>query len=175
MNETITIGGNRSIYGQQERDRDRALQRTHTVGINETISVGAAQEITVGGAQAITVGARPDDDRRGQPVNERRAAVDVGRTCRWQPDDHRRRECDDDRRQGRGAKGRRADVRPTSARTTRSRSRKKLIVDAGDSVMIKTGDASITMKKDGTIVDQGQGHHASRAAARSTSRRQAIS
>ncbi len=30
------------------------------------------------------------------------------------------------------------------------------MVDAGDSITIKTGDASITMKKDGTIVIKGK-------------------
>jgi type VI secretion system secreted protein VgrG len=33
---------------------------------------------------------------------------------------------------------------------------KNLVIDAGDSVTIKTGSASITMKKDGTIVIKGK-------------------
>ncbi len=33
---------------------------------------------------------------------------------------------------------------------------KNLVIDAGDSVSIKTGSASITMKKDGTIVIKGK-------------------
>jgi type VI secretion system secreted protein VgrG len=33
---------------------------------------------------------------------------------------------------------------------------KNLMIDAGDSVTIKTGSASITMKKDGTIVIKGK-------------------
>ena len=31
-----------------------------------------------------------------------------------------------------------------------------MVIDAGDSITIKTGDASITMKKDGTIVIKGK-------------------
>ena len=33
---------------------------------------------------------------------------------------------------------------------------KNFVVDAGDSITIKTGDASITMKKDGTIAIKGK-------------------
>jgi type VI secretion system secreted protein VgrG len=33
---------------------------------------------------------------------------------------------------------------------------KNVVIDAGDSVTIKTGSASITMKKDGTIVIKGK-------------------
>jgi len=33
---------------------------------------------------------------------------------------------------------------------------KNLVIDAGDSVTIKTGSASITMKKDGTIHIEGK-------------------
>ena len=33
---------------------------------------------------------------------------------------------------------------------------KNLVIDAGDSVTIKTGSASISMKKDGTIVIKGK-------------------
>jgi type VI secretion system secreted protein VgrG len=33
---------------------------------------------------------------------------------------------------------------------------KNLIVDAADSIVIKTGDASISMKKDGTITIKGK-------------------
>jgi len=33
---------------------------------------------------------------------------------------------------------------------------KNLVIDAGDSISIKTGSASITMKKDGTIVIKGK-------------------
>ena len=33
---------------------------------------------------------------------------------------------------------------------------KNLVIDAGDSISIKTGSASITMKKDGTITIKGK-------------------
>ena len=32
----------------------------------------------------------------------------------------------------------------------------KLLIDAGDEILIKTGDASIAMKKDGTILIKGK-------------------
>ena len=56
-NETITVGSNRDATVGASESLTVALQRTHSVGVNETITVGGAQEITVGGLQAVTIGA----------------------------------------------------------------------------------------------------------------------
>ena len=131
-----------------------ALQRTHTVGVNETITVGAAQEITVGGVQAVTVGANQtinvganQSTERGRTrPGRRRINRSVGGNDASR--DHRRR-ATQTRKVGDGAhhqcrQGRRADGRQES------------VIDAGDSITIKTGNASITMKKDGTIMIKGK-------------------
>lgn len=136
-NETIMIGADRDITVGASETATVALQRTHTVGINETISVGAAQEITVGAIQAITVGAN-------QTVNiGAKQTIAVGA----------------DMSESVGANqsysvggGRSATIGKDDALKVA----KNLMIDAGDSVTIKTGSASITMKKDGTIIIKGK-------------------
>lgn len=136
-NETIMIGADRDITVGASETATVALQRTHTVGINETISIGAAQEITVGAIQAITVGAN-------QTVNVgAKQTIEVGA----------------DMSESVGANqsysvggGRSATIGKDDALKVA----KNLMIDAGDSVTIKTGSASITMKKDGTIIIKGK-------------------
>ena len=127
------------------------------MGVNETISVGAAQEITIGAVQAVTIGAN-------QTVNVgANQSTSVGSNQTLQRGAERtaigRAPTLDERCEGADRSASAMRARPASARTIRSRVGKNLTINAGDSVTIKTGSASITMKKDGTIVDQGQGHH----------------
>ena len=144
-NETITIGGNRTISVGASEAAAVAAQRTHTVGINETISVGAAQEVTVGGLQAITVGGvqtttvganQSTDVGANRSVSAgTNASMSVGK--------------DETRKIG---ANRSTDV----GEEDKLEVGKKLTVVAGESVMFKTGKASISMKKDGTIVIKGK-------------------
>jgi type VI secretion system secreted protein VgrG len=152
-NETITIGSNRSISVGASETASVALQRTHTVGINETITVGAAQEVTigafqmvtVGGNQTVSVGAAQDVTvGAAQTVGVGAAqSITVGA---------------DMSEQVAGAqsytvgKARTASVGEDDTLTVG----KNLVITAADSVTIKTGSASITMKKDGTIHIKGK-------------------
>ena len=145
INETISIGGNRSITVSKSETATVALQRTHSVGINETITVGAAQEITVGAMQAITVGASQTTSVGANQSNSigsnqtttvgKNASMTVGAD------------------ESRGVTGGRTS---NIGKDDALKVGKNLVVDAGDSVTIKTGSASITMKKDGTIVIKGK-------------------
>ncbi|MES2355106.1 MAG: type VI secretion system tip protein TssI/VgrG [Pseudomonadota bacterium] len=144
-NETITIGSNRSISVGSSETATVAAQRTHTVGVNETISVGAAQEITVGAAQAITVGAAQ--------------AITVGADQTMSVGAKQSISVGSDMSETIGGNqsynvtgNRSADVGKDDALTVA----KNLVINAGDSVTIKTGSASITMKKDGTITIKGK-------------------
>ena len=144
-NETISIGANRTITVNASETATVALQRTHTVGINETIAIGAAQEIAVGAAQVvavgamqtITVGANQSTTVGAAQSNDVAAnrSISVG---------------GDQSTSVSG--GRTASV----GKDDTLKVVKNLIVDAGDSVTIKTGSASIMMKKDGTIVVKGK-------------------
>jgi type VI secretion system secreted protein VgrG len=152
-NETITVHGNRtetvdkdetiSIHGKRHITVDKsetatvALTRSHTVGINESITVGAAQEITVGAAQAITVGAsQAITVGKDQTVTVgKNLTTDVGA---------------DEAHKVKG--GRVSEVGKDDSLSVE----KNFVVEAGDQITLKTGDASLMMKKDGTIVLKGK-------------------
>jgi len=136
-NENIIIGVNRTENVGSNETVTIALMRTHTIGVNDALTVGAAQEVKVGATRALTVGA-------SQTVN-----VGAGHKVSIGSD------------QSMAVGG--AETRTTAeARSTRGDEDDALQVgknednDAGDSVTIKTGSASITMKKDGSIAIKGK-------------------
>ena len=136
-NETITIGANRTISVGASETATVALQRTHAVGVNETIAIGGAQEVAVGAAQVVAVGAVQ--------------SISVGANQSTDVGGDRSVAVSGDQSTSVG-KGRSTQVAQDDALTVG----KNLVIDAGDSVTIKTGSASITMKKDGTIVIKGK-------------------
>jgi type VI secretion system secreted protein VgrG len=161
VNETIAVGGNRTRTVSGNETITVTKMRTHTVGINEAITVGAAQEVTVGGlravtvalTQAITVGASqtitvggPQTITVGGAQTESIAKDDThtigGGLSETIAKDHSEKV----------GGGRSADI----AKDDAHKIGKKLMIDAGEEITIKTGDASITMKKDGTIVIKGK-------------------
>jgi type VI secretion system secreted protein VgrG len=152
-NETVSIGGNRTATVSGSETATVALQRTHSVGINETITVGAAQEITVGAAQAITVGAAQTTNvganqstsvgaNRSVTVGSNQTTNVSGAVSTTIGKDEARKV----------AGGRSTSIGKDDA----TKVTKNWVVDAGDSIVLKTGDASITMKKDGTIQIKGK-------------------
>jgi type VI secretion system secreted protein VgrG len=168
-NETINIGANRTISVGASETATVALQRTHAVGVNETIAVGAAQEVAIGAFQAIAVGAyqtlnvgayqninvganqstdvganQSTSVGANQTVNvSSNRSVDVGGALSTSV-------AKDEARKVTG--GRSSDIGKDDALKVG----KNLVIDAGESVTIKTGSASISMKKDGTIVIKGK-------------------
>ena len=152
-NEAITVTGNRHVTVNASENKAVSLQRTHTVGVNETITVGAAQEVSVGGVQAVTVGAAQTTTVGGvqtTSVGGSRSvtvggdqSTNVGKTLSL-------------------VIGKDESIKVTGARKTdvgkedELKVGKKLVVNAGESIMFTTGSASITMKKDGTIVIKGK-------------------
>lgn len=144
-NETITVGANRSVTVGSSETKTVALQRTHSVGVNETISVGAAQEITVGAMQAVTVGANQTVNvgvNQSTSVGAKRS-VTVGSALDTKVGTDESRDVTG----GRSTKIGKDELLKIA---------KKLVIDAGDSITITTGDASISMKKDGTITIKGK-------------------
>jgi len=151
--ETITIHGNRtetvdkseSITVSQAQTVSILLAQTTAIGLAHTVTVGAVQAVTVGGSQAITVG-------RGQTVTVGGAqtisvAKDVGEKIgggfsQTVAKDHTTAVTG----------GRSATVgKDDSLKVTN-----KLVIDAGDEILIKTGDAQLLMKKDGSISLKGK-------------------
>ena len=154
-NETDHVAENRIDHGQRERDDDRCaaahayrrrqrddhgrrgagdygrrVSGDQRSARYQTVNVGANQSMSVGANQSTNVGANQTDQRWLERC--RRASAGTNR-----------------------ARSPEVATR-ASARTTRSRWRRISSIDAGDSVTIKTGNASITMKKDGTIVIKGK-------------------
>ncbi len=152
-NETISVGGNRSSTVSGSETATVALTRTHSVGINEMISVGAAQEVSVGGLQAVTVGA-------AQTIN-------VGAIQSTSVGANRSVTVAGNQTTSIGKKAATTIGSDEAHNVTGERSTsigkgdglkvgKGFVIDAGESVTIKTGSASITMKKDGTITIAGK-------------------
>ncbi|MDQ6685916.1 MAG: type VI secretion system tip protein VgrG [Pseudomonadota bacterium] len=144
-NETISIGSNRTITVGSSETATVALQRTHAVGVNESIAIGAAQEVVIGAMQSISVGANQSTTVGAAQSNSIGAAqstkVGANRSITVGGDQSTT-----------VAGGRKASVGKDDALKVAT----DLVIDAGDSVSIKTGSASITMKKDGTITIKGK-------------------
>lgn len=143
--ETITINNNRTEKVVKNETIDIGVDRTETVGANESITVGSnrtrqvgqnedvtvglMRTHTVGVNEAITVGAAQEVTIGGIQA----VSVGVNQTNTVGKD------------------------RTTSVgKDDTLNVAKKLSITAGDEILIKTGEASILMKKDGTITIKGK-------------------
>lgn len=176
-NRTETVGANESIAVTTNRTRTVggnetvtvSAMRTHTVGINEAITVGAAQEITVGAFQALTVGAArtktigaSETVSIGAVQNVTIAAaqsISVGASQSTKIGAGQTVSVGADLSETIGSN----HSENVSSNRTASvggddslQVAKKLTISAGDQITITTGDASISMKKDGTITISGK-------------------
>ncbi len=160
-NETITIGANRTESVGSNETVTVSLLRTHNVGINDMLNVGAAQEVTVGGAQAVTVGAARAKTIGGVEVvtigSSQTITVGAAQSTTV------------------GANQTITVAGAQSIKVAKDQSfniaggqatkigkddtisvGKKFTLTAEDQIDLKTGSASITMKKDGTIQIKGK-------------------
>ena len=152
-NESITVSGNRTRTVMQNEIITVALTRTHSVGVNEMINVGAAREVTVGGAQAVTVGAA-QAETVGLSQTEtygKSQTTSVGTDRTTTVGDN----CSTTVGKDQSLKVGKNLTTEVSDDETRNVG-KKLHITAGDEIVIVCGDASITMKKDGTVVIKGK-------------------
>jgi len=151
--ESITIGHDRTEKVGHDEKITIGNDRTETVGKNETISVGVNRTETVGANESVTIGAnRTENVGANETVN-----VAMLRTHSIGINDMLNVGAAQEVSIG-GAQALSVGLaRTTNVGANDSLSvGKKLTIDAGDEVIIKTGDASITMKKDGTIVIKGK-------------------
>jgi type VI secretion system secreted protein VgrG len=176
-NETITIHGNRTetvdknetitVHGARTENVDKTesitvtLARTRMVGLAETVTIGAAQAITVGAARAVTVGAMQTITVGAAQI----ISVGASQTITVSGSETESYGGNHTQKVGGGQSvsvsgdgsykiggGRNSDVANDDALKVG----KKLVVDAGEEVVIQTGDASLMMKKDGTILLKGK-------------------
>ena len=184
-NETIGVGLHRSVTVGATETKKVALQRTHLVGANETIGVIGAQEIGIGVFQAIVVGAYQTTNVGGYQSNNIGAAqtntigaaqtntigaaqtntiaaaqsTKVGAARSINVGAAQSVDITGNASMKVGGDESRAVTGGRSASIGKDDSLKitnNLVIDAGDSVTIKTGSASISMKKDGTITIKGK-------------------
>ena len=135
--ETITIQGGRNETVGSDESITIGGSRTETVGKDESLSVGGNRSKSVGGSESVTVASV--------------LAVTVGQ-----------HEVDTigGSRQVEVAQ---ADALTVGGSRTLSVSgdnklqvAKKVLIDGGSEIMLKSGSASITLKKDGTIIIKGK-------------------
>ncbi|HEY7208968.1 MAG TPA: type VI secretion system tip protein TssI/VgrG [Bryobacteraceae bacterium] len=176
-NETINVDGNRTehVIGNEMISVDAT--RTRFVAINESVNVLGAQEITVGGLQAITVGlTRAKNVALAETVNiGADQTIDVTANHSLTVGGNQTTTITGDQtigvtgNQTASVKGNRNEAvkgdhqeKIDGTRKTNVVSNDELKVDktfalvAADEIAFKAGDASITLKKDGTIVIKGK-------------------
>jgi type VI secretion system secreted protein VgrG len=135
--ETITIHGSRT----ESVDKDESITisggRTESVSKDEGISIGGSRSESVGKSESISIGgARSETVGKGETITISGARqVDVGKA--------------DSLSVGAGRK-------QTITGDDQVTVSKKILFDGGDEIMLKSGDASITLKKDGTIILKGK-------------------
>ena len=127
-NETITVHGNRIETVDKDESISIGKNRTETVGENETLSIGKDQMLTVSKNQTLTV----SENRTVTVDHDESKEIKQNQTLTVQKKRTTKVEDDD------------------SLKVANN-----LTIDAGQSIMIKTGQASIEMKSDGTITIKG--------------------
>lgn len=144
-NETITIGNDRTESVGSNESISIGSNRTESVGSNESISIGKDRTKAVTGNESVSIG-------KDQSFN-----IGASRSANVSRDDSLS--------VGGNRSGQISKNDDLSVGGNRSASvgkndtlsvAKNLTIDAGDQITIKTGSASITMKKDGTIVIKGK-------------------
>ena len=143
--ETHWVGHDRTKTIDHDETTHVKHDRTETVGNNETISITKNRTEDVGDNESISIG-KNRDERVGE--NE---TLEVGK--------NRERKVGEDEKIDIGKNhtieiGEKRET--TVGKDDISQVGKKYYLEAGDEITLKTGDASITMKKDGTIQIKGK-------------------
>lgn len=151
--ETVTIDGEQKVtVGKSRTDTVKSSEK-RTVYITQKQKVGGLRSVQVGAAQSHTIGA--NDSWR--VIGGRK--VEIGRGLTVEVGKARKAKIgEDDTLEVGGSR---------AAKVTKDRSTeiggadtlkitKGLLIDAGEQVLITTGSAAITMKKDGTITITGK-------------------
>ena len=137
VDETVAVGANQTITVGMNRSDKVAANETRTVVQAQQQSVGGLRNVTVGAAQSHEVGASDSwivGANRSVAIGKSQT-TDVG-----------------DDRSAKIGSNESLDVGKDASFSIG----KKLSITAGDEITLTTGKASITMKKDGTIVIKGK-------------------
>jgi type VI secretion system secreted protein VgrG len=133
--QTVTIGANQTIVVTRVRAVTSATEniitetRTKTVGTNETTSVGGSRSETVARSETVSIG----KDQIVTIGGKRSHSVDK-----------------DDSLTVAGKR------QQTVSKDDQLQVGKRLLIDAADEIVLRTGSATLTMKKNGDIVLKGK-------------------
>ena len=136
-NETISIGANRTEKVGSDESISIGANRTEKVGSNETITIGANRTEKVGSDETISIGA----NRKEKVGSDESIEIGSNQTTAIGKNESR------SVGQNRGTEVGKDDSIKVG---------KNFSLNAGDSITLTTGAASISMKKDGTIVIRGK-------------------
>lgn len=136
-NETVTVGNDRKESVGNNETISIGNNRTESVGANETVSVGGNRAESVGQNESVSVGADRDMAVGGNEV------YDIGKDHTVTVGANQQLDV---------GKGRNTSI----GTDDKLQIGKTLVIEAGDEITIKTGSASITMKKNGTITIKGK-------------------
>ncbi|WP_445577856.1 Phage-base-V domain-containing protein [Pseudomonas sp. E141] len=152
-NETISIGVNRTEDVGSDEKITIGANRTEKVGSNETITIGADRTEKVGANESITIVSNRTEDVGGNETigiignrNETvkgNEGIEINGNQSTQIGQNESRDV---------ARNRTTDIKQNDSLDVG----KNFVLNAGDSISLTTGAASITMKKDGTIVISGK-------------------
>lgn len=143
--ESIDIGGSRDETVAQTESVSIGVARNHTIGAEESVTVGGSRSLAVGATDSTTVGASQSVSVGGSQSldvgKNQSISIAGGRTLSITKDDSVT------------ISGKRTET--ISADGTLSIG-KKFLIDAVDEITIKSGDASIVLKKNGDISIKGK-------------------
>jgi type VI secretion system secreted protein VgrG len=127
--------------------------RKHSVKAAETIKVGAAQVVKIGAMQGVSVGANQKVKVKTDQVTTVGANQTLAVKGNQTINVTKNAAMSVDGDEGRKVKGaRKSEI----GKDDSTKAGTNYVVDAGDEITLKTGSATITMKKDGTISIKGK-------------------
>ena len=152
-NETISIGVNRTEDVGSNEKITIGANRTERVGNNETISIGADRTEKVGANEKISIASNRTEDVGGNET----IGISGNRNETVQGNEGIEINGNQSTQIGQNESRDVAQNRSTGIKQNDSLDvGKHFSLNAGDSISLTTGAASITMKKDGTIVISGK-------------------
>ncbi|TBU75577.1 type VI secretion system tip protein VgrG [Pseudomonas daroniae] len=152
-NESVTIGVNRTEKVGSNEAINIGANRTETVGSNETITIGANRTESVGSNETISIGA----NRTESVGKDERITIGADRTELVTANESVFIGANQTMAVG-GSESHyvRGERNTRIGKDDTLHVGKNFVLKAGDSITLQTGAASITMKKDGTIVIRGK-------------------
>ncbi len=149
---TRTVGHDESVSVGNDQSISVAKNRTRDVGDDETVSIGKNQSISVGADQSLSV----DKNRTKSVTKDESTDVGANRTESVGKDETITIGANRTETVSKDEKVEIGGERTLSvAKDEKVSIGKKYVLTAGDEIVLKTGEASITMKKNGDIVIKG--------------------